>query len=72
MYADYFGGVSAMTVDQFRAINGFSNSFWGWGGEDDDLFNRVKHKKLKISRPTDGVGRYTMLGHEKAKPNPSR
>ena len=39
-YDDIFGGVSAMTVEHFRQVNGFSNMFWGWGGEDDDMSNR--------------------------------
>ncbi len=26
-----------MTKDQFHKVNGFPNSYWGWGGEDDDL-----------------------------------
>ena len=39
-----------MTVDQFRQVNGFSNMFWGWGGEDDDMSNRLRQKKLYISR----------------------
>lgn len=39
-YNEFFGGVSGLTVEQFRKINGFPNAFWGWGGEDDDLWNR--------------------------------
>lgn len=39
-YSEFFGGVSGLTVEQFRKINGFPNAFWGWGGEDDDLWNR--------------------------------
>lgn len=39
-YKEFFGGVSGLTVEQFKKINGFPNAFWGWGGEDDDLWNR--------------------------------
>lgn len=39
-YNEFFGGVSGLTVKQFEKINGFPNAFWGWGGEDDDLWNR--------------------------------
>lgn len=40
-YCEFFGGVSGLTVEQFHKINGFPNAFWGWGGEDDDLWNRL-------------------------------
>ncbi|XP_048458936.1 beta-1,4-galactosyltransferase 4 isoform X2 [Rhincodon typus] len=36
-YKGYFGGATAMTKQQFTRVNGFSNRYWGWGGEDDDL-----------------------------------
>ena len=57
-YDDIFGGVSAMTVDQFKLVNGFSNLFWGWGGEDDDMANRLRVKKLFISRYPANIARY--------------
>ena len=49
-YPDIFGGVVALTKEQFKNVNGFSNQFWGWGGEDDDMNYRIKKKKYKISR----------------------
>ncbi|XP_078738638.1 beta-1,4-galactosyltransferase 4 [Lampetra fluviatilis] len=64
-YKGYFGGVSAMTVQQFRLVNGFSNRFWGWGGEDDDLRLRVEHMNMTIFRPPAAVARYTMIFHSR-------
>lgn len=71
-YSTIFGGVSAMTAKQFRAVNGFSNSFWGWGGEDDDMSNRLKHVGFHIARYPVNIARYTMLSHKKEKANPKR
>ncbi|XP_066595089.1 beta-1,4-N-acetylgalactosaminyltransferase bre-4-like [Prorops nasuta] len=71
-YADLFGGVSAMSREQFRLVNGFSNVFWGWGGEDDDMANRIKARGLHISRYPPNVARYKMLTHKKEKANPKR
>jgi hypothetical protein len=39
-YRRYFGGAIGMTSDQIEIINGFSNLMFGWGGEDDDIYNR--------------------------------
>ncbi|XP_053683920.1 beta-1,4-N-acetylgalactosaminyltransferase bre-4 [Sabethes cyaneus] len=71
-YNTIFGGVSAMTVKQFRTVNGFSNAFWGWGGEDDDMSNRLKHVGFHIARYPINIARYTMLSHKKEKANPKR
>ncbi|XP_015596917.1 beta-1,4-N-acetylgalactosaminyltransferase bre-4 [Cephus cinctus] len=71
-YADIFGGVSAMSREHFRLVNGFSNAFWGWGAEDDDMANRVKAHGLHISRYPANIARYKMLTHKKEKANPKR
>ena len=39
-YKGIFGGATAFTSSQFELANGFSNQFYGWGGEDDDMYNR--------------------------------
>ncbi|XP_035226531.1 beta-1,4-N-acetylgalactosaminyltransferase bre-4-like [Stegodyphus dumicola] len=71
-YKDIFGGVSALTKKHMEIVNGFSNEFWGWGGEDDDMSNRIRHHGLKISRYSPKIARYTMLKHKKDEPNPDR
>ncbi|CAH1795736.1 unnamed protein product [Owenia fusiformis] len=62
-YKNAFGGVVAFQKDEFKKVNGYSNSFWGWGGEDDDLGGRVRKHSLDIVRPTRTQLSYTMLRH---------
>ncbi|NXJ81230.1 B4GT4 galactosyltransferase, partial [Trogon melanurus] len=64
-YRGYFGGVTALTRDQFYKVNGFSNNYWGWGGEDDDLRIRVEMQKMRVVRPSADVARYTMIFHKR-------
>ena len=39
-YDQYFGGVVLLTKEQVEKTNGYSNDYWDWGQEDDDLFWR--------------------------------
>ncbi|GBP88075.1 Beta-1,4-N-acetylgalactosaminyltransferase bre-4 [Eumeta japonica] len=71
-YEDIFGGVSAMTLEQFQKVNGFSNKYWGWGGEDDDMFYRLQKMNYHIARYKMSIARYAMLKHKKSSPNPKR
>ncbi|NP_001079419.1 beta-1,4-galactosyltransferase 3 L homeolog [Xenopus laevis] len=63
-YPMYFGGVSALTPDQYMKMNGFPNEYWGWGGEDDDIATRVRLGGMKITRPSVSVGHYKMVKHK--------
>ena len=71
-YADLFGGVASLSRRHMELVNGFSNEYWGWGGEDDDMSSRVRNSGLKISRYDAKIARYTMLKHAKEVPNPDR
>lgn len=45
----YFGGVTLFPVREFELINGYSNKYWGWGFEDDDLFYRCDKAHLPLA-----------------------
>ena len=34
------GGILTIKTTILKDINGFSNAYYGWGGEDDDLYAR--------------------------------
>lgn len=71
-YSSIFGGVTAITVPHFKQLNGFSNQFWGWGGEDDDMSRRIRYHRLQISRYKPEIARYTMLRHKQEEKNINR
>lgn len=74
-YPKFFGGVEAFNANHYKAVNGFSNLYWGWGGEDDDICGRVLKIGLKIQRLPLFIGRYTMnrINHKVSDgPNPNR
>ena len=49
-YDHYFGGVTILSVEQMLRSNGYSNRYWGWGGEDDDFYRRILKAGFKIHR----------------------
>ncbi|XP_064159950.1 beta-1,4-galactosyltransferase 3 isoform X2 [Anguilla rostrata] len=49
-YSQYFGGVSAVTPDQYLRMNGFPNQYWGWGGEDDDIAASLSPELYSVCR----------------------
>uniref|UniRef100_K1PRS0 Inversin n=1 Tax=Magallana gigas TaxID=29159 RepID=K1PRS0_MAGGI len=65
MYYNYAGGVIAMKKDVFKVINGYANSYWGWGNEDDDLSARIQEAGYLLTRPPEHIGRYKMVRHKK-------
>lgn len=61
-YNEYFGGVTIFDNNSFAKINGYSNEYWGYGGEDDSIFNRCVFNKIKIARKNCS---FKSLDHER-------
>ena len=49
-YDQYFGGVVLFTKEQAERTNGYSNDYWDWGQEDDDLFWRCHFEEMTTGR----------------------
>lgn len=71
-YDTYFGGVISILSFQYKYVNGFSNVFYGWGGEDDDFFNRVRNQKYDVCRFEPSVQTYYALSHRKERASDKR
>ncbi|XP_063829400.1 beta-1,4-N-acetylgalactosaminyltransferase bre-4-like [Ostrinia nubilalis] len=71
-YKSHYGGVSVMTPSQFEKVNGYSNRYWGWGGEDTDMFWRIKHSGLALTRYSKSIAKYMALPHKQEPENPTR
>ncbi|XP_071113251.1 beta-1,4-N-acetylgalactosaminyltransferase bre-4-like [Haliotis cracherodii] len=68
-YPGAFGGVVALTKEHVIKVNGWSNMYFGWGCEDDDLYQRIHQNGLKVSRGPAEIGRYKMVKHLRDKTN---
>ena len=64
-----FGGAIAMRKEHCIKANGYSNSYFGWGAEDDDLASRITNAGLRITRWSQKISHYTMIEHTKEQPS---
>lgn len=51
----FFGAVVSIQRQQFYAVNGFDNEYWGWGNEDEDFFLRCLLHGLVPHEDKEGV-----------------
>lgn len=61
-YPDFFGGVTMFPNKKFEEVNGFSNEYFSWGGEDDEIRRRFEAKQIVIERRQC---RFKSLPHER-------
>ncbi len=50
IFDEYFGGVTLFPVKLFEDIDGYSNKYWGWGYEDNDLLLRCNEKLIPLDK----------------------
>jgi hypothetical protein len=44
----FLGALLGFNKTQFEKINGYPNNFWGWGGEDEAIKNRLLNSNINI------------------------
>ncbi|GFR77803.1 beta-1,4-galactosyltransferase 4-like protein, partial [Elysia marginata] len=67
IYDWLIGGVLGFTRQQFQKVNGFSNLYFGWGSEDDDMRYRIMSMNMTTYRRPKHVGLYDMIRHNRDK-----
>ena len=48
IFDSYFGGVTLFPSNIFEKVNGYSNDYWGWGYEDDDMLYRCDINNVSL------------------------
>jgi hypothetical protein len=70
IYSFLVGGVLTIRPKIFSLLNGYSNQYFNWGGEDDDMGLRFLSKDICVKRPTNGY--YYASLHSNQKRNKNR
>jgi len=50
----FLGRVLRVSKEAFKTMNGFPNTFYGWGGEDDALAHRIRDPVYRPEDPKEG------------------
>jgi hypothetical protein len=56
------GGGMLLTREVLRQTNGYSNQFWGWGGEDDEFYCRLEQNGYRVRGDVARNRMYHMSG----------
>ena len=65
-YNHFFGTLSVLPVKIMDEVNGYSNNFWGWGVEDDNLSRRITSKNIKVYNADPYITKLVELPHKNA------
>ena len=47
-FGAFLGGIISFNKETYEKINGFPNNFYGWGGEDDAMYNRLATNSIDV------------------------
>merc|ERR1711879_949537 len=59
------GGVANMPPELYEQANGYSNEYWGWGGEDDDFNYRLRSNTGIRMVETDSHDNWWAISHSR-------
>ncbi|KAF6773495.1 hypothetical protein AHF37_06932 [Paragonimus kellicotti] len=62
-YPGLVGGVLKMSNAHFVDVNGYSNLYWDWGQEDDDMEKRLTAKHIPYVHMSPSIARYMAMDH---------
>jgi hypothetical protein len=51
-FSDFMGGIISYNEKTYKQVNGYPNRFFGWGGEDDAIYNRMVVNNIPIGKIT--------------------
>ncbi len=62
-FKSFLGGIMSFPKEIYEKINGYPNNFFGWGGEDDAVYNRLAINDIYIMKP-EGTVEIRELEHQ--------